>query len=238
MNNKLLPSILSLSALLFSSCIGLGPSIKGNGKVVEENRMVDPFSGIRVSRGMDVYISQDSIQKVVVQADENLLDAIETRVEDSNLVITVTENIREAKSRKVLISIKNLKEISAMAGSNVFTNETVRFNNLKLSSMAGSNLNLELITHSLLANAAAGSNILLKGKADNSEYKAMAGSNIKAGDFKTGKSVAKANTGSNIWLNVTSEINANTNSGGNIYYSGNPSTTVVKNSTGGNTIHK
>ena len=230
--------VLSIFYLFFTSCIGFGPSIKGNGKVVEENRSMDPFDGIRVSRGMDVYISQDSIQKVVVEADENLLEVIQTRVEDNKLVITVTENIRDAKAKKVYVSVKNLKEIAAMAGSNVFTEETLRFENIKLSSIAGSNMHLDLITSSLMARAAAGSNILLKGLSKDADCKAMAGSNIRAQDFKTFKGTARANSGSNIWMTVDNEIDANASSGGNVYYFGSPTTTTVKNSSGGSTVHK
>lgn len=238
MKKKYLLPGLGIICMIFTSCIGFGPSIKGNGKVVEENRPVEKFNGIRVSRGMDVYVSQDSIQKVVVKADENLLDVIQTRIEDNNLVITVTENIREAKSKKVYVTVNDLHEISAMAGSNVSTEETLRFDNLKLSSIAGSNLKLELITKSLLAKAAAGSSILLKGLSVNAECRAMAGSNIKAQDFNAQKGIAKANSGSNIWLTVGKEIDANASSGGNVYYFGNPTSTSVKNSSGGNTIHK
>ncbi len=238
MKRRFLMPVLGIFSVLCTSCIGFGPSIKGNGKVVEENRQMGSFDGIRVSRGMDVYISQDSVQKVVVEADENLMDVIQTRVEDNNLVITVTENIRDAKAKKVHITVKNLNEISAMAGSNVFTEETLRFDNVKLSSMAGSNLKLDLVTKSLLARAAAGSNILLRGLSKNAECKAMAGSNIRAQDFKVYKGTARANSGSNIWMTVDNEIDANASSGGNVYYFGNPATTNVKNSSGGNTIHK
>jgi hypothetical protein len=238
MNKIISLPALGYICLLFTSCIGFGPSITGNGKVTKENRPVSNFDGIRVSRGMDVYIKQDSFQKVVVEADENLLDVIQTRVEDSNLIITVTENIREAKSKKVYVSVNHLSEILAMAGSNIFTVDTLRFDNLKVASIAGSSLKLSLITNLLSAKAAAGSSILLNGLCKNSECKAMAGSNIKAQDLLSGRGSAKANSGSNIWLTVDHEINANASSGGNIYYFGNPTTTTVKNSSGGNTVHK
>jgi hypothetical protein len=224
--------------LVCTSCIGFGPSIKGNGKVVKEERRVSNFAGIRVSAGMNVYISQDSVQKVVVEADENLLEAIETRIEDNNLIITVTENIREAKSKKVLVSVHDLNEISAIAGSIVFIEDAFRSEDLKVSSVAGSSLNLNLITNSLVAKAVAGSNILLKGISDKAELKATAGANIKAKDLKAQTGIAKANSGSNIWLTVVNEIDANANTGGNIYFYGNPATKYVKNSSGGNTIHR
>jgi len=82
-----------LPAFLFTSCIFWGPSEKGNGKVVEEERAVTGFNGLKASRGVNVYISQGVEEKVVVEADENLLDIIETDVDDRILKVSARRRI-------------------------------------------------------------------------------------------------------------------------------------------------
>ena len=71
-------AILSLP-LLFTSCI-LSPSIKGNGNIVEEKREIEPFDEIKVSRGINLYITQCDTTELLIRADENLIDVIETEV--------------------------------------------------------------------------------------------------------------------------------------------------------------
>ncbi|HYQ58319.1 MAG TPA: hypothetical protein VEP89_13340 [Draconibacterium sp.] len=48
--------------LVFSSCL-LQSSVKGNGNVTTEERDVENFSALIVSRGMNVYVSQVTIIK-------------------------------------------------------------------------------------------------------------------------------------------------------------------------------
>ncbi|MBK6281967.1 MAG: DUF2807 domain-containing protein [Draconibacterium sp.] len=101
MKQKLPISALFVTFLFaFSSCVFMGPSIKGNGNVVEQTREPGNFDKIDVSRGMNVYITQGETRKVVVKADENLLEAIETKNEGDVLVIKATQNIRNATSKK------------------------------------------------------------------------------------------------------------------------------------------
>lgn len=88
-----LTGILVLLSILISSCWFLGPSIKGNRDVTEKIRQVDEFDRIKVSRGMNVCITQGSPAKVMVIADNNLHEVIETKVEGGVLKITVKENI-------------------------------------------------------------------------------------------------------------------------------------------------
>ena len=82
--NLFLPSLI-LVIFFSTSCIFSGPSLKGNGNVVEETRNTSAFEQVKVSRGMNVYISQGKETRIIVKADQNLLDAIETRVEDNTL---------------------------------------------------------------------------------------------------------------------------------------------------------
>ena len=82
--------------IISSSCIFMGPPVKGNGNVVEEKRKAGKFDEIKVSRGMNVYISQGSENRILVKADENLLEFIETEVEGRALKISSSRSIGRA----------------------------------------------------------------------------------------------------------------------------------------------
>lgn len=221
-------------ASFFSSCTFLGPSVKGNGIVVEEARDVGPFNEIHAKRGMNVYITQGDIEKVVVKADENLLDAIETRIEGNALVVTTQKNIRNSTSKKVFVTVRDVNEIKSIAGSNVFSENTLKSKNLELSTSAGSNMRLEIDTQKLEVSASAGSNVKLEGRSKSFVGKATAGSNIKAEDLTVEDCEARANSGANIWINVHNKLDAHAGSGGNVFYSGNPGNINTQSSSGGN----
>jgi Holliday junction resolvase len=232
---KRVVAIITLAiSVVFPSCIFMGPSIRGNGNVVEETRAVDNFSKIKTSKGANVYISQGDVEKVVVKADENIVDFIRTEVEDGVLIITNTRPIRNATSNKVYVTVKEIEKISAFAGSNVYSETQLKNNRLELSSSAGSNIKLDLSTREIKVSASAGANVYLKGETENFEASASAGSNIKAEGLKTKKCQAKVNSGENVYITVTDVLDARASSGGNIFYCGNPKNQDISSSSGGN----
>jgi hypothetical protein len=235
MKSKIFSSLLVfITVLLFSSCIFMGPSIKGNGNVVEETRNVGSFDEIKATRGMNVYISQGEEIKVRVEADENLLDAIETKVEQNTLVVSTSKNIRSSTSKKVYVTVSEVNSIKSTAGSNVYSENQIKAKSLDLAASAGSNMHLDVEVRRLNVSASAGSNIKLEGRSEVFVAKASAGSNIKAEDLITGECEARASSGANIWIEVQNKLDGHASSGGNVFYSGNPQSINTENSSGGN----
>ena len=238
MKNKVLP-VLSF-AFLFSivtSCI-LGPTVTGNGNVTKEQRDVDSFDKINVTRGLNVYLSPGDVPKIIVEADENLLDYIETEVNDKTLNITSSALIRRSKSMKVFVTTTKLSKIHASAGSNVNSEDLISCGDLDISASAGSNIKLQIDAEDIEVSASAGSNITLEGNASEAELKASSGSNIKAEKLKANECNARTSSGANIWIKVTNELDGRASSGGNVFYSGNPKRTNIEKSSGGNVIQQ
>ena len=223
--------------MFFSSCI-LSPSIRGDGNVVQETRTTDDFDEIKVSRGMNVYLTQGDITKVVVKADGNLLDVIETEVEGDILKVTCNSNIRKATEKKVFVTTPNLESIRCFAGSNVFSENTFSTEDLEISCSAGSNLKLNVRAENIESSASAGSNIKLEGSCKSFYGKANSGSNIKAEELVVKDCEAKTSSGANIWVTAENSLKGNASSGGNIFYYGNPGNTDIHKSSGGNVIKK
>lgn len=234
---QILTSIL-FSLFLSTSCIFMDPAINGNGKVVEETRKVEIFNEIKVSRGMNVYISQGEQTKVLVKADENLLDIIETDVEGDALIISAKQNIRKASSKKVYVTVPKITKIQTSSGSNVFSETVIDSKNLELSSSSGSNITLELKTNNTDASSSSGANMKLKGSVHQFSGKASSGSNLKANELISENCEAKVSSGANIWIAVHKNLNAHASSGGNIFYSGKANVSDIKKSSGGNVIKK
>lgn len=229
---------LAFVLLVSTSCIFIGPSVKGNGNVAEENRKVGPFEKISVSRGMNVYISQGEKPAILVKADENLLDVIETKLEDNTLKITTSENIRSATSKKVFVTVTKISGIKSTAGSNVFSETLLEQENLEVTSAAGSNIKLEVKADDLTVSASSGANIMLEGVAGTFSGKATSGANIKAEGLKTNKCFVRAGSGANVWVSVNDTFEGSAGSGGNVFYYGNPKSVDTQSSSGGNVIRK
>lgn len=230
--------ILVLLLGVFNSCIFLGPSIKGNGDVVEKERNVGEFDEIKVTTGMNVWITQGEKTKVVVVADENLHDVILTEVSGKTLKVYTDSRIKWAKEKKVLITVNNLDKISSSAGSNVYSDGILNFEDLDVSSSSGSNVILDVYSKDLSVSASSGSNANFKGNVYKLELDASSGANLKAGGLEASFCDVEVSSGANVHITVLKEINANASSGGNVIYYGNPEKIDIKKSSGGNITKK
>ena len=216
-------SIISLLMLSCNFSMNLGDGIDGNGNVETAERSISKdFDEIKVSQGIDLYITQSNDVSLTVEADENLHDLIMTEVTDGVLKIYSTENIRRASSKKVMLTINSISSIKATSGSDVYSTNTIEVANLELKSTSGSDIKLDVKTESLDCYSTSGSDMELSGSTNLFTASATSGSDINASDLLAETSNVKATSGADISVNTSKALTAKATSGGDIRYSGNP----------------
>jgi hypothetical protein len=230
-------AIFAFLSLVFSSCWFMGPSVKGNGHVTEEVRQVGVFDQIHVSRGMNVYVTQGSPAKVVVIADNNLHEVIETKVEGGILKVFVNENVRWAKEKKVMVTVEKLSGLETSSGSNTWSQNQIMSENLEIKASSGANITMDVNAKYLKAGCSSGANIKLSGLAKEADLGTSSGANLIGEELKTDNCKMKASSGGNVSSIVNEKLEAKASSGGNVVYYGEPKETDVDTSSGGN-VHK
>ena len=219
-------NILTAITLTFflSACnlnINLGE--EGNGKVVSRDRNVsEDFVEVRGSAGLDVFLTQGNENKIVVEADENLHQYIETDIENGKLHITTSENIGSSKAKKIYVTFKQLNNIEASSGADVVGNSVIKNQNLSLKSSSGANLEVEIFAQNLTAKTSSGSDIKVSGKATSLNADASSGSELDAKRLLVLNCLAEASSGAEVTVNVRETLETKVSSGGEIKYLGNP----------------
>jgi len=231
-NHKILT--LLFVTTLFSSCaVDLFNRVSGNRNVVTEDRSTkEYFTKIKVSTGLDLYVSQGSKNQITVEADENLQDIIVTEVNDGILKIYSEKNIWRAKARKIYVTIKNLEAITATSGSDVYTNETLKVNNLKISATSGADIHIS-VDADTVKTTASGSEIEVSGVSNNHTSKATSGASIDAYQLRSKNVTARVTSGADINVYASESIDAKATSGGDIDFKGSPEKVNKKTSSGG-----
>ncbi|MBC2845771.1 head GIN domain-containing protein [Winogradskyella flava] len=216
-------SILSILMLSCNFSMNLGPGVDGDRNVVTMDRTISSdFESIKVSQGLDLYITQSNAVTLSVEADENLHDIIMTEVENGVLRIYTKENIRRAASRRINLDISDISAIKATSGSDVFSTNTIEVDDLELNCTSGADIELDVKTNTLNAHSTSGSDIKLSGTTTLLIAEATSGSDIKASNLKAQTSKVKATSGADISVNTSKELTARATSGADIRYSGNP----------------
>jgi Putative auto-transporter adhesin, head GIN domain len=95
--------------------------VRGNGTIKTESRTAGSFTGVDVGGNIDLYVKQDSIRSVRVEADENLMQYIEVKMEGEKLVIQPKEgyNLSGSKAIKVYVSSPVFKTLEASGACDI-----------------------------------------------------------------------------------------------------------------------
>ena len=228
-------AIAIMFSIFASSCmmdINFGNGKKGNGDVVEEPRSVtEDFTVISASEGLDVFVTQDQDYKILVEADDNIIDLIGTDIKDGRLKIHAIENIGRA-TKKVYVSLPNITALKSSSGADLIAQNVIESESIDLDASSGSDISVELIANEVSANASSGADIRISGHADVLHADASSGSDIRARELITKKCIADASSGADISVNVSGSLVADASSGADISYTGEASVQTKKSVSG------
>lgn len=226
---------LMVFSLIAVSCIA---HIHGNGKVVKEERTVSNFEEISVSTGIEVVLDQGTLEKVVVEADENIQKILKTEVTGGKLKIYLEEGVNYAKKMKVYVTLKQLRSLEASAGSEVKSESKIMAENLKIHSSSGSEVTMEVACTMVSMDTSSGSEMSVSGTTTSLKAESSSGSNLHASKLVAEKGEASASSGSDIDIHVTKDLKAHASSGANITVYGNPAVRDTNSSSGGDVDYK
>ncbi|MGV6845114.1 MAG: head GIN domain-containing protein [Lutibacter sp.] len=228
-------SLLLLVLVTSSSCVFEGMfGIQGNRHVITENRTIkNQFDAVSVQQGIHLYLSQGNETSLKVEADENIMPLLVTKVEDNTLKIYFKKNVSRAKARNVYLSTNAISKISASSGSSVTTEATWLADSFELKTSSGSAINCIIKAHNIIGNSSSGSSLKIKGESKNTSIKASSGSSINCKELQSDSVTAKASSGATIKVMVNQSLNAKASSGASIRFLGNPTSINKEASSGG-----
>lgn len=199
-----------------------------------EVRKVAPFSGIKVSGGIDVYVSAGDEAIAVSASKQEHKDRIRTEVENGVLKIwydgSQGMNIRGAKNLKAYVSYKTIKSLEVSGGSDINVDGTITTNDLSLRASGGSDFRGSVNTSNLTVRLSGGSDVHISGRASALVVDASGGSDFKGYDLQAEVCDLEASGASDIELTATKELSARASGASDIRYRGTPSVKEARSS--------
>ena len=188
---------------------------KGSGRMATEVRELRDFSSVNVSSVFQVEITAQSEFHVEVEADDNLLQYIETDVRNGELHISLDKGVKTSNPMRVRIGVPNIERLEASGATKVF------ISNLKNSKME--------------VDTSGASKIELSGETSQLIVDVSGASKIDAAELKAIDAVVDASGASRVNVNVSGELNSEASGASNISYAGNP-TNVIKRTSGASSV--
>jgi len=206
----------------------------------ESRPIPDIITSIKVTSGLDLYISLGDKVSLEIEADKGYLHRVITEVKGHQLRIYTEGRINWKRTYlpKVYVTLTDIKNITSSGGSDVFTRNTIKVDSLVLNASSGSDMYAEVDTRKLFLNSSSGSDLKVKGKTIYLNASAGSGSDIIAEDLAAKYVTVKASAGSDASVYALESIDAHSSSGSDIIVYGSPTTKNLKESSGGDIREK
>lgn len=222
-------TFLPLTALLLvliscNSCF-FSDRIEGNGKLTTETRAIDAsFNEISLSSEFTVYIVHSSENKVVVEAESNLMEYIYTDVRSKNLSVRTPNNTWLDPRRDIIITVYTDYEINdlSISGSGYIESDTLKTSTLDLTISGSGDIKIPLLADKLQADISGSGDIQVWGICPVADYNISGSGNIKAMGLETKTCKAHISGSGDINVFVTERLEVNISGSGSVYYKGNP----------------
>lgn len=200
-----------------------------------ENRTIGTFSGIKTGEAIDVYLKKGDKESLRVEVSGDNLGTVVTEVAGSNLKIYRRDNSiwRNNVNVKVYVTYVSLSRIYASSAANVFSEGTIKSNELELSASSAADIEISVEANQVIVHASSAADVILEGTAKYIEADASSSGDIDAYRLQVESADASASSAGGIKLSVSQALKANASSGGGVRYRGNPTRTDTRSSSGG-----
>ncbi|WP_158085165.1 head GIN domain-containing protein [Niastella vici] len=233
MKNFHLALCVILLFLIFSSC----RKITGKGPVVTESRQTASFNGLELKIDADVFFTQDSVYKVELQAQENVLDEIETTVINNNLQIRFRHSNTRIHSNdgiSIYVSGPDVRSLTVDGSGYLEATAPVTPANLGLYVNGSGNIRVNNATTTQVdANIDGSGHITVSsGNANTANVRISGSGLLDVAGIMVKDADASISGSGNIKVFATQNLHASISGSGSIIYKGNPAVTTHINGSG------
>jgi hypothetical protein len=214
--------------------------MEGNGTVKSENRVVSEFTAVENNTSFDVRITYDTVFSIRVDADENLLESINTYVRDGNLIIESNNDRCLNSSSSVLINI-HMPEIERIELNGSGSMDAINFNCSSLAIKNGGSGDIEvrtLNTNQLTVISSGSGDVLMDGACLEAHYSLSGSGDINGFDMKTDDCVVKNSGSGDVFCLVYNNLKVDLTGSGDVVYSGPSTLAIDENNSGSGDIYK
>jgi len=213
MKIKMLKSVFSIT-LIFTTLMAFGQS--------KEERDVSSFTGVSLGISGDLYLTQGSPQKVVIQAEKNL-DEIETQVRDGVLRIKTDNWTSRIKGVKIWITMPEVEALNVSGSGDIIAETPINADELELKVSGSGSINVDELKGDEIGAAISGSGDLkLAGSADEMELRISGSGSVYAEGLKVNECGIKISGSGSCKIDVTGELDASISGSGKVTYYSNP----------------
>lgn len=138
------------------------------------------FTSIEAMSALNIFLIQSDTEKVVIEANDNIIEYVDISVKDRKLTAKIKDNYRNQNyEMKIYIYFNNLKEIRASSACDINSKGQLKLDNLKLTLSGASDANMTLNCNNLQINTSGASDVNINLNCTSIDILASGASDVK-----------------------------------------------------------
>ncbi|MEO6316013.1 MAG: head GIN domain-containing protein [Chitinophagaceae bacterium] len=217
--------LFSVTLVMVSSCqYRSGKRVSGNGTRGSEERNITGFTGAETHGSIDIIASQGSYH-VRVETDQNLLQYVETTVENGHLMVRFKRGIslHDFRGAKVYITAPALNVFETHGSGNISSQGKISDKNKIDAVVSGSgDIQLQLDCPDVTTDTHGSGNITLAGESKNLSTRINGSGNVKAEDLKAETVKVSIHGSGDTRIFASESLDVEVSGSGDVHYRGAP----------------
>ncbi len=228
MKNLKMYSVILLTIILMTSCQdrgnnGLFNCIDGEGDVVTQELLINEFTSVKSRGTSQVYITQGNDFKVEVEGQQNIIDNIETDIQDGEWEIEFEDCQRNFTKLKIYITMPVIKSLEVSGSGDMFGQDAFVVDDIDLKVDGSGSIDVALDNATdVYARIAGSGKIKLEGTTNHLGAKISGSGDLEAYDLEANTGDIKIVGSGDAEVTVYDELNVKIEGSGDVYYKGNP----------------
>jgi len=188
----------------------------------QQERTVPAFKAVSVSGGFELKVHRGSPQKVVVRADKDIIEKVETRVVDGELKIALNGWHMHTEHLEAEVTTPDLIGVEASGGTKV-SGDGPKGKDCKVEGSGGTEIDLKGVAcEGLKLEASGGANVKLAGAAKKLDMDASGGVDLDTESLQVADAKLEASGGVSGTMAVTETIDSDFSGGVTLKIKGHP----------------
>jgi hypothetical protein len=221
--STLLPAL--AIALFMTSCESDSwHNIRGSGPVVSETRVVPIHRDIFISIPADVYIYQNQVKDLTIEAQSNVLDAIETYVSGNELKIKLENGAGLGRHEPIRIYISSAmyNNIRLSGSVNLYSETPIVTDDFDISISGSGNVDVAVVANTVRASISGSGKMWIEGTTLAEEFTISGSGDIYSFGLQSETSDVNISGSGKAEVHVDEFLKARISGSGSIYYEGYP----------------
>jgi len=213
--------LLCLFFLIMASC-DLINYRKGNGDIISEKRLPENFTEIHFTGNYEIGLKKGLKEQLVIVTDGNLMDYIETEVQNGVLTVDASKRIYSHHGIKIFVTYQELSKVTSVGASIINTDGPLVSSRFELEVPGASLIDMEVEVIELDVMLAGAGSVKLRGQAKNQVISLNGVGKLEAFNLESESCEVTVSGMGGVEVNVKENLNARVNGVGSIRYKGNP----------------